>query len=170
MPRRRFLVITLWWVLRRCPHRLAPRCAARGDTNRRDAALTEAEARRLAAEEGLVLVPADNSTGFKNVRYDNKSHKSKPFKAEGEGHHGTRPLPRPLRHTAGEAALACARHRGPAGGAAAAAGAPSAGIMLSSLLLPMIWSPADAASADDPLSSLPLVRVTGEKRPRDACS
>ena len=45
--------------------------------------MTEAEARRLAAEEGLVLVPADNSTGFKNVRYDNRSHKSKPFKAEG---------------------------------------------------------------------------------------
>ena len=44
--------------------------------------MTEAEARRLAAEEGLVLVPADNSTGFKNVRYDNKSHKSKPFKAD----------------------------------------------------------------------------------------
>ena len=84
MPRRRFLVIKSWWVLRRCPHRLAPRCAARGDTNRRDAALTEAEARRLAAEEGLVLVPADNSTGFKNVRYDNKSHKSKPFKGCGK--------------------------------------------------------------------------------------
>ena len=130
--------------------------------------MTEAEARRLAAEEGLVLVPADNSTGFKNVRYDNRSHKSKPFKAEGEGHHG-RYLGRFA--TAGEAALACARHRGPAGGDAAAAGAPSTGIHA---LLAAANDPEPAASRRS-FSRRPaflpcFLRVMGEKRPRDAGS
>ena len=75
------------------------------------------EAERLAAAEGLSLVPADNTTGFKCVSYNNSY--IKPYKAEigqnGEQHRvGTFA-------TAAEAALAYARRLGPAGCAAALA-------------------------------------------------
>ena len=42
--------------------------------------MTEAEARRLAAKEGLELLTADTQTGFKGV-YKNRG--TKPFEAKG---------------------------------------------------------------------------------------
>ena len=38
--------------------------------------MTEAEARRLAAEEGLALIPGNNFTGFKGVHYRADSERS----------------------------------------------------------------------------------------------
>ena len=76
--------------------------------------MTEDEARRLAAEEGLALVPADNTTGFKGVSYNNSY--IKPYTAQiwqdGKDHSlGTFA-------SAAETALAVARFLGPAGAAA----------------------------------------------------
>ena len=83
------------------------------------APMTAAEAHTAAAEEGLALVRAENSTGFKGVyRGGAKSSAGKPFKAE-------------LRNkslgyfaTAEEAALAVARFLVPKDVAAPAASSP----------------------------------------------
>ena len=80
--------------------------------------MTEAEARRLAAEEGLVLVPAENTSGWKCVSRS-LGHYSNPFmvsiKQGGKSHSLGR------YSSAAAAALAYARHLGPAGCAAATA-------------------------------------------------
>ena len=81
--------------------------------------MTVAEARRLAAEEGLVLVSADNSTGFKGVYISHLGSRSTPFQATIRQGGKQRSLG--TFASAAEAALACARHLGPAGCTAAAA-------------------------------------------------
>ena len=81
--------------------------------------MTEAEARRLAAEEGLQLVPADNATGWKGVSHLSTPNLIKPYKAQIKQGGKDRSLG--TFATAAEAALAYARHLGPAGCAAALA-------------------------------------------------
>ena len=77
--------------------------------------MTEAEARRLAAGEGLQLVPADNATGFKGI----SKVSGKPFQAR--IWQGGKKRSLGYYASAAEAALAYARHLGPAGCAAALA-------------------------------------------------
>ena len=55
--------------------------------------MTEAEARRLAAEEGLALLPAGNSTGWKGI---SKVSGSKTFQAQIK-QSGKKHTPRQLR-------------------------------------------------------------------------
>ena len=81
--------------------------------------MTEAEARRLAAEEGLQLVPAATTSGYKAVSHDSKPGKSKPFTVKVR--QGSEQLRLGAFTSAAEAALAYARHLGPAGCAAALA-------------------------------------------------
>ena len=80
--------------------------------------MTEAEARRLAAEEGLQLLPADNTCGFKGVSRSG-SGSSRPFQAltrqDGKQHRLG------CFSSTAEAALAVARFIGPEGCAAALA-------------------------------------------------
>ena len=115
------------------------------------APMTAAEAHTAAAEEGLALVRAENSTGFKGVyRGGAKSSAGKPFKAE-------------LRNkslgyfaTAEEAALAVARFLGPEGVAAALAPpAPEPP--------PMTAAEARAEAAAEGLSLVPAENATGFK-------
>ena len=138
--------------------------------------MTEAEARRLAAEEGLVLVPADNTTGFKGVYL---SGKSKPFLAQiraDKGHD------RKKHHlgtyiSAAEAALAVARFFGPAGCAAATTPASlpcaPAAVLTANAVPPAVETTADVAAAAAlrslqhmPQSSVPIP-VAGGKRARE---
>ena len=77
----------------------------------------EVGAERLAAAEGLSLVPASNATGFKGVSH--RSGSSRPYKAE-IGQNGKQRYLGSFA-SAAEAALAVARHLGPAGCAAATA-------------------------------------------------
>ena len=77
--------------------------------------MTAAEAHAAAEAAGLVLVRAENATGFKGV-YRSDRHISKPFKAQ--LWHGGRINNLGTFATAEEAALAIARLLGPAGAAA----------------------------------------------------
>ena len=119
--------------------------------------MTEAEARQLAEEEGLQLVPAtNNASGFRGVSR-NGSSMSKPFRAEiwqgGEQHVlGTFT-------TVGEAALAVARFLGPAGSAAAAAAAAAAEVPK----LTMTEAEARQLAEQEGLVLLPADNVTGFK-------
>ena len=81
--------------------------------------MTEAEARRLAAEEGLVLVPAHKRTGWKGVFRSGARYKAQ-LKQGGKLHSLG------VYASAAEAALAVARFLGPAGCAAAAPAPPPA--------------------------------------------
>ena len=106
--------------------------------------INAAEAQAAAAEEGLSLVRAENSTGFKYVRRDPKSV-SKPFKAELR--HGGRFEYLGYFATAEEAALAIARFLGPKRVAAALApAAPKP--------TPMTAAEAHAAAASEGLALL----------------
>ena len=115
--------------------------------------MAETEARQLAAAEGLSLVPADNSTGYKGVRRINGN--GKPFQAQisqdGKQHHlGSFA-------TAAEAALAYARRIGPVGCAAAAATA------LAAPEPPMTEEEAKRQAAAEGLSLLLADNATGFK-------
>ena len=130
--------------------------------------MTEAEARQLAEEEGLQLVPAtNNASGFRGVSR-NGSSMSNPFRAEiwqgGEQQSlGTFT-------TVAEAALAVARFLGPAG-CAAAAGAipapPSAAAPVPAQPAaqdpPMTEVSASVTAAPPPPSSDPAPAVTTEE-------
>ena len=74
--------------------------------------MTEAEARRLAAAEGLALVQAESAAGYKGVSYHSRPGISNPFmvkiKQGGKSHSLG------CFSSAAEAALAYARHLGPA--------------------------------------------------------
>ena len=70
--------------------------------------MNAAEAHAAAAAEGLVLVPAENPTGFKGVYLNNRSARN-PFKAQ--SWHGGRTKTLGTFATAEEAALAVARFR-----------------------------------------------------------
>ena len=86
--------------------------------------MTAAEAHAAATAEGLALVRAENSSGFKGVfRPSRKSSTSKPFEAQLT--HGGRQKYLGTFATAEEAALAVARALGPAGVAAALAPEPA---------------------------------------------
>ena len=116
-----------------------------------------AGAERLAAAEGLSLVPADNPTGFKGVSYCG-SNQSRPYKAQVKQGGVNRSLG--TFAIAAEAALAYARHLGPAGCAAALAppAAPEP---------PMTEAEARLAAAEGvQLVILDAVPVSGVKRAR----
>ena len=83
--------------------------------------MSAAEAQATAEKEGLTLLRADNSTGFKGVSHDPRC--SKPFNV-GLWHGGRRNCLGTFA-TAEEAALAVARFLGPEGVATAAASSPS---------------------------------------------
>ena len=114
--------------------------------------MTEAEARRLAAAKGLSLVPAENATGWKGVSHDNRPGLSKPFQAamkQGSERHSLGSF-----SSAAEAALAYARHLGPAGCAAATA-PPAAPEQ------PMTEAEARRLAAEEGLELLPADNHTG---------
>ena len=113
--------------------------------------MTPAEVHAAASAEGLSLLRAENATGFKYVFYDERSSKTKPFRAELK-HDGRR------KHlgnfaTAEEAALAVARLLGPDGVAAALASKPA----------PMTAAEAHAAAATEGLALLRADNATGFK-------
>ena len=85
--------------------------------------MTAAEIHAAAAAEGLTLVRAENSAGFKGVSHDPK-RASKPFHANLR--HGGRSNHLGTFATAEEAALAVARFLGPEGAAAAPTPEPAA--------------------------------------------
>ena len=82
--------------------------------------MTEAEAERLAAEEGLVMVFADTATGYKGV-YSNNNSISRPFQAQ--IWQGGKMKSLGYFASAAEAALAYARQLGPEAERCAAASA-----------------------------------------------
>ena len=100
-----------------CVAALGPRVVPKPKTWRATP-MTEAEARRLAAAEGLVLVPGDNVSGWKGVT-SNGSNLNTPYAAKFCQNGKQRSLGSYT--TAVEAALAYARKLGPAGCAAAVA-------------------------------------------------
>jgi hypothetical protein len=115
--------------------------------------MTEAEARRLAAAEGLALVPSDKfASGFKGVRRSPNA-KNEPFLThvylDGKHQHlGSFT-------SAAEAALAYARHQGPAScNAAAAAPAPSQAVKAEE----MPHMPADAQVKEEFEPLMPACR------------
>jgi len=115
------------------------------------APMTAAEAHAAAAAEGLALLCAENSTGFKDVRRSGKSSGSKPFTAELR--HGGRKNYLGAFATAEEAALAVARFLGPEGVTAALAPEPA----------PMTAEEAHAAAAAEGLTLLRAENTTGFK-------
>jgi|LauGreSuBDMM15SN_2_FD.fasta_scaffold18218_1 hypothetical protein len=102
---------------------LGPAKSAESARHERAAAHTptsEARVQQLASQEGLTLVRSSRPSGFQGVLYL-AGRKDKPYKAQFGTHvHTVRLLG--YFHTAPEAALAYARHLGPAASAAAAAG------------------------------------------------
>ena len=135
--------------------------------------MTEEEARRLAAAEGLQLLPADNVTGFKGVTRNSKVPKSPTFSAKMRLGNKIHNLGCSFR-SAAEAALVVARFLGPPPVEPPAAAPP-----------PMMMLLAAAAAHDVPDSSERLLRadsseclppddepaaVSGVKRSREVSS
>ena len=125
--------------------------------------MTEAEARRLAAEEGLQRGPADNATGWKGVSSSSNSS-SNPFMAsirqDGKKHLG-------VYTSAAEAALAVARFLGPEGCAGAARQRAALCGAVPSLLRTTARGPVRAAL---PRSSATVNRAVDLSLGRTACS
>ena len=119
------------------------------------------EAERLAAAEGLSLVPAATTTGFKGICKiaHTGGGKTKPFQAKIQEGGKQRSLG--TFASAAEAALAVARHLGPAGCATALA-PPAAAEP------PMTEAEARRLAAEEGLQLVILdaVPVSGEKRAR----
>ena len=101
--------------------------------------MTKAEAERLAAAEGLVLVLADTATGYKGVHRSGRSS-TRPFQAQIK--QGGKQQSLGTFASAAEAALAYARHRGPERCAAAASASPSRTVKTESPTVPAM--PANA--------------------------
>jgi hypothetical protein len=85
------------------------------------------EAQRLAAAEGIALIPSNNVTGFRHVAFDNRKPAKKAYHAHMARDTGTtKQFDLGSFTTAAEAALAVARHFGPRKSCAEAAKTPKA--------------------------------------------
>lgn len=125
------------------PEGCAAAAAAAAATAASKSIMTEEEAQRLAASEGLVLLTADNPTGYKGVYESQGKFTARLILTRGRGgkrqHLGSF-------SSAVEAALAYARHLGPEGCAAAVAAAADATTAAASA--PMTEAEVDEADSE----------------------
>jgi len=128
--------------------------------------MAKAEAERLAAADGLVLVLADNATGYKGVSrssINSRSSRSRHFKVAIR--QGGIKLSLGTFASVAEAALAYARHLGPERCAAASSASPSRTVKTKSQTVPK--TPA-AAWEEHSVPQMPVDALVKEEEQEDA--